>query len=449
MLKYKFVFLCICSMLFSVSANALDPFSIYDDKAAAVCEEQSMEGKIDLAVVMEKAICANIGLKTSYLSALVSGASYGQGLSSYLPTVSLSESIETTSRKVDGGSHSETGSVGAWARLNWLLLDFGGRSANVERLKAALQSSYFAYDDTLQTLLYTVAENYYGVLSAEEKYEGLMEAEKSAKKAFEEASSRYDLGLVPLSDKLQAQTSYEQAKLASNVARKNIALERGNLAHLLDMPPYTMFDLKRPDKELKNLPKIEEIKDLIEKALAQRPDYKAVQQDLLAAEHQIDVAKSDGLPSLSGNLSAGADKDIRDGNRAVYSGTAGLTITMPFFTGFSQSYKIGQAKLQYQAAQENLKKAKSSIENEVWNAIQDYETSLESFKISQTLLDSAKETEKVAFASYKVGKVNILTLLDAQSALASARVENSTSFYNFLTAQNKLQKALGQMEKIK
>ena len=449
MAKYKFVFLCVCAGLFSVSANAMDPFSIYDDKAAAVCEEQSMEGQIDLAVVMEKAICANIGLKTSYLAALVSGASYGQGLSSYLPDISVGESLEVGSRKIDGGSHTKTGSVGAWARLNWLLLDFGGRSANVDRLKAALQSSYFAYDDTLQTLLYTVAENYYGVLAAEEKYEGLMESEKSAQKAFEEAKSRYDLGLVPLSDKLQAQTSYEQAKLASNVARKNIALERGNLAHLLNMPPYTMFDLKRPEKDLKNLPKIEEIKGLIDKALAQRPDYKAIQQDLLSAERQIDVAKSDGLPYLSGNLNAGADKDIRDGNRAVYSGSAGLSLTFPIFTGFSQSYKIGQAELQYQAAQEKLKNAKSSIENEVWSAVQDYETSLESFKISQTLLDSAKEAERVAFASYKVGKVNILTLLDAQSQLASARVENSTSFYNFLTAQNKLQKALGQMEKMK
>lgn len=450
MMKFRFVFLCACmGLMLSTSTYALDPFSIYDDKAAAVCEEQSMEGQIDLAVVMEKAICANVGLKTSYLSALVSGASYGQGLSSYLPTVSVGETLEAGSRKQDGGSHSDTGSVGAWARLNWLLLDFGGRGANVERLKAALQSSYFAYDDTLQTLLYTVAENYYGVLAAEEKYEGFMETEKSAKKAFEEAKSRYDLGLVPLSDKLQAQTSYEQAKLASNVARKNIALQRGELAHLLDMPPYTKFDLKRPQKDLKNLPKIEEIKNLIETALNQRPDYKAAQQDLISAKRQIDVAKSDGLPYLSGNLSASADKDIRDGNRAVYSGTAGLSITFPLFTGFSQSYKIGQAELQYQAAQEKLKSAKSSIENEVWAAVQDYETSLESFKISQTLLDSATEAERVAFASYKVGKVNILTLLDAQSSLASARVENSTSFYNFLTAQNKLQKALGQMEKVK
>ena len=449
MARYRFVFLCACAGLITTSANALDPFSIYDDKAAAVCEEQSMDGQVDLAKVMEKAICSNIGLKTSYLSALISGASYGQGLSAYLPSISASESIGATSRKVDGGAHSDTGSVSAEARLNWLLFDFGGRSANADRLKAALQSSYFAYDDTLQELLYTVAENYYGVLAAEERYEGLMESEKSAKKAYEEAKSRYDLGLVPLSDKLQAQTSYEQAKLASNVARKNIALERGNLANLLNLPPYTHFDLKRPDKKLNNLPPMEEIKDLIGKALAQRPDYKSMEQDVLSAKKQIDVARSEGLPTLSGNLAGGAEKDIRDGNRAVYSGSAGLTISMPIFTGFSQSYKIGQAKLQYQAARENLEKAKSNIENEVWSAVQDYETSLESFKISQTLLESAMENERVAFASYKVGKVNIITLLDAQSSLASARVENSTSFYNFLTAQNKLQKALGQMEKTK
>ncbi len=449
MKKRSFIFYTIGCALALSPAFALDPWSIYDDKAAAVCEEKPMTGQIDLATVMEKAICANPALKVSYLSALVSGASYGQGLAEYLPNVSVSGDIGASSDKRDGGAHNDSGDIGANARLSWLLLDFGGRGANVERLKAALESSYFSYDNALQQLLYDVAQNYYAVLSAEEKYEGLMEAEKSSQKAYEQANSRYQLGLVPLSDKLQAQTSYEQAKLASNVARKNIALERGNLANLLDMPPYTLFDLKRPDKKLEKLPPMEKIKTLIESALAQRPDFKASQLDLLAAERQIQVAKSDGLPSLSGNLAAGVNKDIRDGERGLYSGSAGLTLSVPFFTGFSQSYKIGQAELQYQAAQEQFKAAQNNIENEVWAAVQDYETSLESFKISKTLLSSAEESERVAFASYKVGRVNILTLLDAQSALASARVENSTSFYNFLTAQNKLQKALGQMEKIK
>ena len=448
MKKSIFIWGLLTSVCLSGSAFALDAFRIYDDKPEQICNEVSINGQVDLSVVMEKAICANPALKISYLSSLISGASYGQGLSNYLPDISINGSLSTSSSKKDGAENADDNSdLGVNAKLNWLLLDFGGRSANANRLKLALQSSYFAYDDKVQSLLYDVAQKYYAVLSAEEKYEGLMEAEKSFKKAFEEASSRYELGLVPLSDKLQAQTSYEQAKLSSNVARKNIALERGNLAKLLNLPPYTLFELKRPEKKLEKLPPKKKIKELIELALSQRPDYKASKQDVLASEKQIVIAKSDGLPTLSGNLNAEANKDIRHSQDGVYSAGAGLTLSVPLFTGFSQSYKISQAQLQYQAAQKNLEVLENDIQNQVWSAVQEYETSLESFKISETLLASAKENERVAFESYKVGKVNILTLLDAQSSLASARVENSTSFYNFLTAQYTLQKALGKMEK--
>ena len=85
---------------------------------------------------------------------------------------------------------------------------------------------------------------------------------------------------------------------------------------------------------------VQKIKDLIETALAQRPDYKAIQKDVLSAQNQITVAKSDGMPSLSGNLGVNAERDIRDGNRAVYGGSAGLTLSFPLFTGFSRLSKI-------------------------------------------------------------------------------------------------------------
>lgn len=442
----KLVSLLLLSSCLIQPAHALDIWKIYNDKPEAICHEVDLSGEIDLSTVMEKAICANPSLKISYLSTLVSGASYGQGLSSYLPDVSATGSVSASDRKVDGGSSTQAADASAGVRLSWLLLDMGGRSASSERLKAYLQSSYFAYDDTLQNVLFDVISTYYAVLSAEEKYEGLLKSEKSYKKSHEEANSRYKLGLVPLSDKLQAQTSYEQARLASNVARKNIAVQRGNLANLLDVSPDMHFKLKRPDKSVTDDGKVEAFDLLVSKALALRPDYKSQQQDLIAAEKQVSVAKSGALPYLSANASASADKDIRNGNRAQYGASAGLTLTVPLFTGFSNSYKIGQAQYQYEQAKQSLEQTKNKIENEIWAAVQDYQTSLESFRISNTLLASAQENERVAFASYKVGKVNILTLLDAESSLASARVENSTTFYNFLTAKAKLQRVLGETE---
>ncbi len=450
MRKYLYSLFCLCTALTAVPCfGAPDVWGIYDDKPQAVCNQVSLTGDLDLATLTEAAICNNPALKISYLSALSAGAAYGQGLAEYMPSVNLSGSVSANNQKQDGGASDKTSPLGASANVNWLLLDFGGRGANADRLKAALQSSYFAYDNTLQTLLYDVAATYYSALSATEKYEGLLTSEESSKKSFEEASSRYKLGLVPLSDKLQAQTSYDQARLASNVARKNIAIELGNLATLLNVSPDLHFKLVRPEKNVTDKGQVEAFDQLVAKALSARPDFKAAEYDVLASQKQIDVAKSDGLPYLSAGASASANKDIRSGSAGVYSGSAGLTLTVPFFTGFSSSYKIGQAQAQYEKAQKTLQQTKDTILNEVWAAVQDYQTSLESFKISKSLLASAEENERVAFASYKVGKVNILTLLDAQSSLASARVEHSTTFYNFLTAKVNLQKVLGQMERVK
>ena len=203
--------LATCLFLCASGAWALDPWGVYDDKAPAVCNDVELKGTLGLAELTEKAICANTSLKISYLSVLSSGASYGQGLADYLPSISASAGLTASNSKIDGGNSDDSSDLSAFANLNWLLLDFGGRNASVDRLKAYLQSSYFSYDDTLQTLIYDVSASYYAVLSAMEKYEGLMKSEESSKKSFEEASSRYKLGLVPLSDKLQAQTSYEQS----------------------------------------------------------------------------------------------------------------------------------------------------------------------------------------------------------------------------------------------
>lgn len=427
--------------------HAVDPFGVYQNDKVPVCQRPDLSKELTLLDAMEIAVCESPTLKSSYLSTQVSAASYGQSLSNYLPTVSGTGSLDQNSTKVDGNGHSDLTDTSARVSLNWLLLDFGGRSGTADKFKSYLSSAYYGYDSTLQTTLYNVADKYYSVLSAEEKFEGLQKSEEASKKAFEEANSRYKLGLVPLSDKLQAETAYAQARLETTVAKKTIALERGNLANLLNLPPYTHFRLYRQDKTIEDKVKLGDIEKLITTALENRPDYKAKQKDKEGAAFNVQTAKSGHLPTLSAVGSAGAGKEVRFGEDGTYSSSIGLQLSIPIFSGFDQSYKVGQARYELKQLEEQVNQLKIDIENEVWAAVQDYKTSYQTHQISKTLLASAEESERVAFASYKVGKVNILTLLDAQSQLASARIEYSTSFYNFMIAKNNLMRALGQMEK--
>lgn len=436
----------VTSAFLALPALALDPFDVYSNADNKTCADKDLSKELTLMDAMEIAVCQNPGLKYAYLATQVSGAQYGQSLANYLPVIDASGSLSQNSQKLDGGNANDQTEASVNLSLNWLLLDFGGRSAAADKFKSYLSSSYYSYDNTLQTLLYNVAEAYYSVLSAEEKYEGLLESEKASQKAYEEADSRFELGLVPLSDKLQAETAYAQAKLSSTVARKDIAIQRGILAQHLNLPPYTHFKLERREEKLKDNEHVDKIEKLIETALSNRPDFKASQAEKIAAQKDIQIAQSEGLPSLSANAGAGIGDDLKVGQDRNYSGSVGLKLSVPIFTGFQQNYKIAQARFQYEQAERTLQNLKNSIENEVWAAVQDYKTSFRTHTISQTLLKSAEESERVAFASYKVGKVNILTLLDAQSQLAQARIEFSTSFYNFLIAKNNLMKALGKME---
>ena len=84
------------------------------------------------------------------------------------------------------------------------------------------------------------------------------------------------------------------------------------------------------------------------------------------------------------------------------------------------------------------------VKKEVYNAYQDYKTAVSSYRVNQKVLESAKESERVAFKSYQAGKESILNLLTAQAQLAAARQSLAVSFYTVLTSKATLYRAIGQ-----
>ena len=65
-----------------------------------------------------------------------------------------------------------------------------------------------------------------------------------------------------------------------------------------------------------------------------------------------------------------------------------------------------------------------------------FRSAVTAYDISQKVLESAEEAERVAFAMYQVGKGDILTLLTASSNLASARKEVIVAFYAVLKSKS-------------
>ena len=293
--------------------------------------------------------------------------------------------------------------------------------------------------------LLSITKAYYTLLSNKAVLESAKISEKSFLKSYEESKKRYELGLVPLNDKLLAQTSYEQSKLTVIEADNAVQEASGNLAILLNLPPDTVFDLFLPKrtKDIIQLNISRNIQELIDMAVEERSEIKSKYKEQEAAKYNIDIAKSTALPSVSVGASISGNDNWRKNNPYQYGTSVGLQLSVPLFTGFKNTYNITKAQYDYEQANYSVTETIDTVKNEVWNAWQNYKTAFAAYDISKNVLESAKENQRVAFASYEVGRGSILNLLTAESQLASARQENASAFYNVLIAKANLYRTIG------
>ncbi len=426
---------------------AIDVFSVYRAKAPQNCIDKDIgKGKIGLPELIEIGLCNNPALNRGYMQVKASEASVGKSKSEYLPDVSASGGITDSFSKHQNVGTSKSDPYNGNIALSWLLYDFGGRGARIEREKAYLDQTQFTYNATLHDTILAIHTAYLNLLSSEEVLKSAKTSEASYKKSYEESSRRYELGLVSLSDKLQAKTSYEQSRLEVVTAENNVKQNQVDLGFLLNLSPYTQFNLTRPPKD-KDITRLESgnksVQNLMQIALDLRPEIKSSESAMRAAKENIDAAKALNMPTISASGRFAYEDDWKYDNPYQYGSSAGINVSMPLFTGFSNTYNIAQAKYQYYQSKFAVAETKESVKNEVWSAYQNYKTAVTGYDISQQVLASAEEAERVAFAMYQVGKGDILTLLTASANLASARKEVIVSFYSVLRSKSNLYRSIG------
>ena len=83
---------------------------------------------------------------------------------------------------------------------------------------------------------------------------------------------------------------------------------------------------------------------------------------------------------------------------------------------------------------------------DVWTAYQNLITATQSLRTTADLLGSAEQSERVALGRYKAGMGNILDVLNAQSALASARQQRIQSTFNWNVSRATLAQAMGNLD---
>lgn len=441
----KYLFLtALCSL--ALPAAALDPLGAYRVQPPAGCVDKDVTTQsLNLEDIIQISLCTNPALASQYMSVKVQEATLGAARADYLPIVTLTGTGQITGDKMEHGRYVQNEPVQGKAEASWLLFNFGGREANIRSIRLYTRAAQSQYDATSHNLLLSVQTAYLNLLAAQESLVSAKASLDTYKQSYEEAQKRYKLGMVSLSDKLQAKTRYEQSLLAVVQQENLVKQNSGALAVLINVRPDVEISLTKPtfndqDTKITN----DNVQELMTQALEKRPEILAQQSTQEAAKSNLTAARARLLPSLSVTATAGIGDNWKHHSPYAVNNAAGLLLKWPIFSGFANMYAAEQASYLYKQTQSQTDNIKRQIENEVWSAYQNYKTAERSYEISQTVLESAEENHRVAFRYYEVGKTDILNLLSAVAQLADARQNKITAFYSLLLSKANLYRSIGE-----
>jgi TolC family type I secretion outer membrane protein len=411
----------------------------------ARCDREKFKRSLTLADVVDLTLCNNPQTRTLWVNARIQAANVGVGMSAYLPTLSAQGS-ESRNKSNSSGNTTNFNNRNASLTAGYLLFDFGGRAGTLENAKQLLLAANATRDATLQINFLTAVQSYYALLSARANVDALQVAEASAKESLAAAEARYHAGVATPVDKLQAQTALSQARLNLITAQGNVRSAQGTLANIMGFDASLPFSLVPLPEALPDPFVEQDIGELIEDARHKRPDLQAAEAQIKAAEAQLEATRATGLPTVS--LSASAGSQNTSGSPNTNSNSIGVTLNVPLFTGYRNTYQNRAAELQV----ENKVAARDLLANQValdvWKAYQTLLTNSQSLMAASDLVLSAEQSERMTLGRYKAGVANmsILDVLNAQSTLASARQQRVAALYNFQASRLALVQAIGQLD---
>jgi outer membrane protein TolC len=409
-----------------------------------VPEEWKTQGAtLSLAKVIELALENNPATSAAWYQARAAAAQVGVKRAQFFPEIDLGAGVTRQKQSAVGGrftfQQTTYGPVavfggvndsGPSANLTYILLDFGGRGADVDEAREALYSADWSHDSVIQDVVLGVVSRYYDYLNAKALVTAQQASVKEGEENLEAATERHRAGVATIADVLQAKTDLSQAQLALETVEGQIQTTRGALATALGFPAsYASLPVEVGElPETVDVRSIEQkVDSLIEQAQSERPDLAAARAEVLRSEAHIRSVRSQGLPTLG--LSAYANRTYYNSPGSPfstnYSGT--LSVTVPIFKGLSNVYGVLESKEEAQATRQRYETLQQQVILQVWTSYYDLKTAGQRVSTARDLLESAKQSEEVASGRYKNGVGNILDLLTAQRSLALARAEDATA----------------------
>jgi outer membrane protein len=344
-----------------------------------------------------------------------------------------------------GGRHAALGSsfnnngsgegVISAVSLQWLLFDFGERTAVIDAAKQGSVISNIAFTAAHQQLIYAVSEAFYANAAAQARVETTTQSLVDTEALQAAAEDRFAHGIGTVIEVAQARQGVAQAKLA--VVQAGGGAEDAYLALIdaMGISPLTRIKVADVSGRALSPAMATSVETVVSQALSRRPDVLSAYAATKASQDNIQAAQAEFKPKVflsatasynSGRLDVTALPGLGQQGPTVnvngdrFGGGVFVGLTIPLYDGGTRAAVLDQARAEADSADERLTRTRQDAVVQIVHAANTLRTSLAAYAASEALATAAKTTFDGALAAYRngVGSITDVTMAETQLLLA-------------------------------
>jgi outer membrane protein TolC len=296
---------------------------------------------------------------------------------------------------------------------------------------------------TNQDVAFQVASAYYKLLTAQERLQATKDTLNTAQTTQDAAEAQLRNGRSTLPDVLNARAETSQAVFDEESADGDQRISRVELRNAIGVEPSPEIAIDGQKSEPLPQLLVLSIEELVERALADRPDLLAQAAEIRAADSAIRVAKAEYGPRMSFSGAAAQTSlwptasygQLGAANKPTWS--AAFDIEWRIFDGGARKHRLMEAESRRREAGDDMTDKQDHATREVWSSYIAFRTAIRKEQAAVALLESANASYSANLDAYQYGVKNLVDVVTAEKQLALARLSGvSARSELFLQAVN-------------
>ncbi len=355
------------------------------------------------------------------------------------PQADLSGNASATPSKTAGQSTKYLSAASGSMSVSYELDLFGANRAAAASARASVQSSVFARRTIALATAASVADAYANVLTLRGRLSVAESTRNSLQKTLRLIELRFKAGASSALEVEQQKTEVANANATIFALQDSYAVALDGLAVLVGEPPQT-FQVKADSLSSLHIPEIApgQPSTLLER----RPDIRQAEEDLIASNADIGVARAAFFPSVNIGLAPSITVS------PLFSpATASLALTSalsaPLFKGGGLEAGLAKSRAREKELAADYLKTVLTAFQETEDALANLKSAKKTERSYTDAVRSATKAYNLAEKQFKAGAIDYPTLLISQRSLYAAKDNLIAAELGRFTAAVSLYKAVG------